>query len=81
MQVKIKFCLKIHLFTDQRLSTMSSSAVQNVGKLFLLTASLYLVLNVWNIMLEERNLNYSEPLNASQWAVELRNKGKVFENP
>ena len=60
---------------------MSSSAVQNVGKLFLLTASLYLVLNVWNIMLEERNLNYSEPLNASQWAVELRNKGKVFENP
>ena len=71
--------LKFHLVTDQRLSSMSSSK-QNVGKLFLLAASLYLVLNVWKIMLEERNLNYSEPRNATQWAVELKNKGKFRKN-
>ena len=55
------------------LQSMISSTKQ-VGKLFLLAASFFLVFNVWKIQLEERELNYTEPRNASQWAVELKNK-------
>lgn len=57
-----------------------SSSKQNVGKLFLLAASLYLVLNVWKTMLEERNLNEPRNSNVTQWAVELKNKGKFRKN-
>ena len=55
------------------MSAMSSST-QQVSKLLLLAASFYLALNVWKILLEERNLNHSQHRNSSQWAVELKNK-------
>ena len=66
------------------LQSMGSST-QQVVKLFLLAASLYLVFNVWKIQLEERNLNYTRPRNATQWAMELKNKesfkGKKISEP
>ena len=55
-----------------------SSYTLKVSKLLLLAVSLCLVLNVRKILLQERNLDHSEPRNASQWAMGLKNQGNCY---
>ena len=49
-----------------------------MSKLLLLAASFYLAFNVWKIMLEERNLDFSVTRNSTQWAAELKNKENIL---
>ena len=37
-----------------------SSSTQQINKLLLLAASFYLAFNIWKIILEKRNLDFSE---------------------
>ena len=55
-----------------------SSSTQHMSKLLLLAASFYLAFNVWKIMLEERNLDFSVTRNSTQWAAELKNKENIL---
>ena len=55
-----------------------SSSTQHMSKLLLLAASFYLAFNIWKIILEERNLDFSETRNSTQWAVELKNKENIL---
>ena len=48
--------------------------MQKVSKFLLLAVSLCLVLTVWKILLQEGNLDSSEPRKTSQWAMELKSK-------
>ena len=55
-----------------------SSSTQHMSKLLLLAASFYLALNIWKIILEERNLDFSDTRNSTQWVVELKNKENIL---